>query len=409
MTNASESNEVRHVVGCMSGTSLDGLDVVLTAITGRGLAMRARFLGLHSVTFRDDLRAPLLHFAEGRPAAPIDYLHAARALGRHHARAVAELLEQFPVPTATGRPDFIVAHGQTIWHAPGKPADAERMSWQLFDSWPVVRALNVPVCYDLRQADLIAGGEGAPLTPMADWVMYRSAERNRVIFNLGGICNITMIPKDSQPADVHGFDAGPCNIVIDGVVRLLRPDRKYDEGGQLAMQGHADGPPVLDMVSLIRESPFFQGTGSRSTGREDFQSSHIAAAINNAHHETPDVDFIAATVDAVWSVIFDSFKQNLFGTCGPDSWETEKRNYEIVAAGGGTKNQRLMMGLEVFDRPPNYSWTSSDALGIPCEAREAMGFAVLGALSQDGVPISLPQVTGAKKPRVAGVWAGIGR
>src|SRR5262249_15695302 len=155
----------------------DGLDVVLTAITGRGLDMRAQFIGMVSRPL-GELREELRHFASGGAAEPIRFMRAARRLGELHADAVAALCAQEGCKDL----DFVVAHAQTIWHAPDDPVTRGSggggggveagVSWQLFDPWPIVRRLQVPVCYDLRQADLIAGGQGAPITPISDWVMY---------------------------------------------------------------------------------------------------------------------------------------------------------------------------------------------------------------------------------------------
>ncbi|MEM6856093.1 MAG: anhydro-N-acetylmuramic acid kinase, partial [Planctomycetota bacterium] len=169
---------VRHVVGCMTGTSLDALDAVLTRIVGTGLDMTAEFVGMHSVDLPDDLRATLLSMANGEAHPPLEYLRTARYIGVFHAQAVADLIQKFPDEHV----DFIVPHGQTIWHAPD-----DAISWQLFDPWPIVHSLKLPVCYDLRQADLVAGGEGAPITPLADWVMYRHDAD--VVINLGGVAN----------------------------------------------------------------------------------------------------------------------------------------------------------------------------------------------------------------------------
>ena len=255
----------RWVVGCMTGTSLDGLDAALVKIEGTGLDMRAMFEGMVSKPLAG-LAPDLKHLAEGNPAKPIDYLRAARSLGELHADAVDELLankapgsaggsvtphtphqhtspparkrhesdtrsarrenatnddgsdERRPTTDPPAEPgafkiDFVVAHGQTIWHAPRD--DVGRLSWQLFDPWPIVHRLNVPVCYDLRQADLIAGGEGAPITPIADWVMYRSDTRDRTIANLGGVCNVTYLFGGREVSSICASDVGLCNLLID--------------------------------------------------------------------------------------------------------------------------------------------------------------------------------------------------
>ncbi len=417
---------VRHVVGCMTGTSLDGLDCALTRITGTGLDMTAKFLGLISRPFDDAFRATLRHLAEGNPAPPIEYMRAARTLGVLHADAVEALLREHGEVLSPGRGvlaadaprgrgglneppqapfpgvDFVVAHGQTIWHAP-----QDTLSWQLFDPWPLVRHLGVPVCYDLRQADLIAGGQGAPITPIADWVMYR--EQANTVINLGGIANVTMWSSDGW---IEAGDLWPCNIVLDGLTRTLHPGHHFDRGGAFARAGvdpdiGIDSAVVEMMRSCVEDR---LGNNWRSMGREPFSQSWFKEVLadfrNTALSVYPEDMLIAgaayAIADSVIGLYLPHAQQE------PDIRYSSPRR--IVLAGGGVRNDFLMECLREYtahwagDVFQIESVTLSDDLGIPCEAREAMGFAVLGALSQDGVPITLPRVTGATNPGVAGCW-----
>lgn len=375
----------RYVIGCMTGTSLDGLDAALVEIRGRGLAMSVRLLGWQALDL-GDLREPLMHLANGNAAPPLDVMRAARRIGQFYGDGIEELLKTCPVPNPSGKPDFVVAHGQTIWHAPfsgesqGEP-DAAGMSWQLFDPWPIVRRLGLPVCYDLRQADLIAGGQGAPLTPLADWVIYR--EHANMIVNLGGVMNITYW-KDSA-ATIEGGDVCPCNLLLDGLAKRLF-DMQYDADDQLASQGEV----VESIVQGFTDRFCVQGFGEASLGREQL---------------TP--------------VVFDSILKR-FGSCSPHDVLRSAIEYVVraldavcqsvapngVVLGGGGARHRILVEESMARNQAMKLFCLSDDLSIPCEAREAMGWAVLGALSQDGVPISLPQVTGSTNPGVAGVWAG---
>ncbi|MEO0514737.1 MAG: anhydro-N-acetylmuramic acid kinase [Planctomycetota bacterium] len=380
---------VRHVIGCMTGTSLDGLDAALTRITGTGLDMTAEFVGMVSAPLPDALRTTLLSMANGEPYPPIEYMRAARYLGVVHAEACAELISthgQAAENSGGGGIDFVVAHGQTIWHAP-----ADRLSWQLFDPWPIVRTLNLPVCYDLRQADLVADGEGAPITPIADWVMYRKYGLGVVVLNLGGIANVTKLTGDVM--DTEGRDVYPCNLLIDGVVQQLFPGKKFDNDGQVSAQGISS-----DYVhNLLMKHPKIiaadEGFENWSLGREDVGPEWIKKIVDQAPQGLRAADIVASTVDAVGRWL---------------GLEMDSAHLNILA-GGGTKNPILVDKLKASassrSRPKPVKTVLSDELGIPCEAREAMGFAVLGALSADGVPITLPRVTGSEKPGVTGVWA----
>lgn len=375
---APDHARVRHVVGCMTGTSLDGLDAALTRITGEGLGMTAEFVGMVSRPFDDDTRAMLLHLAGGNPAPPIDYMRAARTLGVLHAAAIEQLLADHPIPgPGTPSPDFVVAHGQTIWHAP-----ADRLSWQLFDPWPIARHLGAPVCYDLRQADLIAGGEGAPITPIADKVVYGQFPCACIV-NLGGIVNTTRWwTRDDSPT---GLDLGPCNLLLDGLVRRLFPGQAFDAGGAIA--GSVEPPDSA--ARFIGDYLHKLSSGQKTLGREvyhDLALDQLCAELSKTNEPN---SIIAAA--CAW----------VAGHVG--QWIEGSQPSVVVLAGGGAKNSTLVRRLRELDITTERMCLSDD-LGIPCEAREAMGLAVLGALSQDGVPITLPQVTGAADPGVAGAW-----
>ncbi len=359
----------------MTGTSLDGLDASLVEVTGHGLAMTAELIGTVSCGLAGlaDVLGPM---AAGKPHAPLDYLRAARQLGVLHADAVSDLCRDYLA--ADRRLSLVAAHGQTIWHAPD-----EGVSWQLFDAEPVARRLNVPVCYNLRQADLIAGGEGAPITPISDWVMFRHPRRDRLIVNLGGISNVTHLPAGGSLDQVRGADIGPCNLLIDGVVRRLHPDRPYDTDGQIAGQGRID----LEVFGLIEQHPAIRSQTKRSLGREDFVDSWIDGLVESLTHRLSFADIVASVVDAVAQLIGRS----------PLAMADE-----VILAGGGARNPVLVQ--RVREALAGKTVMLSDELGVPIEARESAGFAVLGALCEDRIPISLPQITGSNSPGVAGQW-----
>lgn len=415
---------IRHIIGCMTGTSLDGLDAALVRIDGTGLDMRATLLGVESRPFDEGLRSMLLSLAEGEPAPAMTYLRASRQLGTLHADVCESLASRavpapvpdsdIPAPAALATPpaldrpsppgttglgtsrlaegkrvaiDFVVAHGQTICHAPDNPLGG--ISWQLFDPWPIVRRMGVPVCYDLRQADLIAGGQGAPITPLADSILYPDHD---LIFNLGGICNATWL-RDDHPRhppdlrDVRGYDLCPCNLLLDGLAAALLPGERYDPDGRHA----AAGTSRRRVVKAIRRS--IEATDLKSMGRESLKPGWVQRVLRANPAASPQ-DTLASAVECIASLL-SGFVMG-----------TEEIQLRIVLAGGGARNRCLVENLRV-DLSVHGTVTLSDDLGIPCEAREAVAFAVLGALSHDGVPITLPQVTGAEQPGVAGTWAGM--
>ncbi len=430
----------RHIAGCMTGTSMDGLDVALVQIEGRGLAMTASIVATHSEplgSLADDLRD--LAGGEGTPA--LGWMQAAHRLGMLHAEAIEGLMQRASAAGGATPPqlDAVAAHGQTVWHAPD-----QGLSGQLFDPWPVVRRWSVPVVYDLRGADLAAGGQGAPITPLADWVMFADASEHRTIVNLGGICNITHLPpppprdpqgprippqtaqsqatlqaadinagsetsrmdraapaatdvvrKRCDPTSVRGRDIGPCNLLLDGLIRRLRPGLRMDEGGTLATDGTVREP----IVEAIHAHGYIAGGKTHSTGREQFDDQWLdsIAALAMDHGEMAE-DAVADALASACAAVAQLIHRHL-----PETVD------RIILAGGGAHNRALVRAIEQVGGTAvkNATIIRSDDLGVPASYREAAQMAVLGALCQDGVPITLERITGGHRPGVAGTWAGL--
>jgi len=366
-------DEPRLMVGCMTGTSLDGLDAALVRVAGAGLSLSAELVSHHAVALPEALADALRPMMRGRAVTPLHVLRAARHLGATHAQAVAELLER--ADTSAEDVEAVVCHGQTVWHAPD-----DRLSWQLFDPWPLVRTLGVPVCYDLRQADLVAGGQGAPITPAADEVLFGRGDGDVLVVNLGGICNTTWLGGDTR-----GEDIGPCNLLIDGFVQRLT-DAVFDEGGTLTGEGEADP----ELLGAMRAHPWFTKPKPRTAGREDFDADWIDGLL--AEHKVSAADACATAAAFVAELIATAHQ-----SCGSET-------KHVVLAGGGARNPALVARITQAIGGAAAVQTS-DELGVPVQAREAMAMAVLGAMSQDGTPITLPQITGADQPGCAGVWA----
>ena len=353
--------------------------------------MNAELIALRSRPYPHELRTGLRRLAGGEPATAAQFVRTARRLGELHADLAAGLVHEHLPPDSSL--DFVVAHGQTIFHA-----GTEHLSRQLLDPWPIVRQLNVPVCYDLRQADLIAGGQGAPIMPLADWVLFRAPSHARVIVNLGGICNLTRLPRGDDPMpreSIDGGDIGPCNLLIDGVVRRLFPDREFDKDGHIAAQ--ADWPtihatkshPMLDTVAAVMSDH-----GPLNTlGREQFSDPWLDELVDRLAPTTAAADLVGWAVETVARTIASAI--------------AAFHASDVVLAGGGALNPNLVqrirerLAIELDHAPRVYS---SDEMGIPAGAREAMGMAVLGGLCLDGEPITTKRVTGAVSPGRAGAW-----
>ena len=358
----------RTVVGDMTGTSLDAIDVAVATIEGTGLGMRAR-LRRHRATDLGPLRDDLREAACGQPMTAQRFAGLAETLGRRYEAAIAAAAE------TAGPIALIAVHGQTVFHRPP-------FSWQLIDPSRIARRFGCPVVSDLRQADLAAGGEGAPITPLADWVLFRAegeTPRARAIVNLGGFCNVTVLKKESdegeRPAGVRGFDVCACNQVLDAVARAVLGAR-FDEDGQAARRGRAVAGAVDPLHRLLRDQRF----GARSLGTGD----EALGWVQTHRGAVAPADLAASAVAAVARCIGDSLDDAAVD--------------EVYVAGGGARNP----ALAGHSRAPV---ARSEELGVAVEARESLAMAVLGALSADGVAITLPSVTGCHDPApVAGRW-----
>ncbi len=347
----------RHIIGCMTGTSLDGLDAALVEVNGSGLEMTA---GLVRAAERPlgECAAVLRRLAEGEPLSAKAIAEASLQLGQLHAEVASELADGDAV-------DLVAVHGQTVFHAPP-------MSWQLINPWPIVMELRCPVVSDLRGADLATGGEGAPITPLADWVLFRGDGRPRWIVNLGGFCNATYLPGDGLEG-VRGFDICACNQLLDAAARQVL-DEPFDRDGAAAMAGVADDASVAELVQML--------TGQRSEGRSLGTGDEGLAWLPAKVQMLARNDLMATIATGVGRAI----RSVLDATPG-----------DVILAGGGVRNEALVGAMGTTQ--------TSDALGVPIQARESMSMAVLGALAQDGLPITLPAVTrrGESVPS-AGSW-----
>lgn len=359
----------------MTGTSIDGIDAALVRVHGVGLAMTAEVIGGVSQQL-GELSTGLRTLAEQRAMTAGEIAKLARDFSLAHARAVKRLLDTCKVE---GRQlSAISVHGQTVFHQPP-------MSWQMFNPWPLVHEIGAPVVFDLRGADIAAGGQGAPMTPIADWVLFRpkSADAGaRAIVNLGGFCNVTLLGSGGVER-VRGFDVCACNLLLDEVARRVL-GVKFDQGGVIAQSGRVHRESLDELARLLAA----QGGGRRSLGTGD----EVGEWVSRWSGRVTSADMAATACEGVGRTI----AQRLLGE--------HPGIRDIVLAGGGAYNRTLVTALA---RHSSATVRLLDELGVAIGMREAAEMAVLGALCQDGVAITLPNVTGVREPApVAGCWAG---
>lgn len=359
----------------MTGTSLDGIDCALVEIEGRGLEMRPRFVRGRSAGL-GDLAPRLRALAEQKPMTAGDIARLAREFALLHAHVIRALLGG--AQDGSGGCDLVAVHGQTVFHAPP-------VSWQLFNPAVLAHEARVDVVCDLRAADLAAGGQGAPITPLADWIWFRSPSERRVILNLGGFANATILPRDQGPgsiAEIRGMDICACNHVLDGVARLAT-GKPYDEDGAAAASGRVDSGAREELLTILSR----QSSGGRSLGTGD-EAVGPGGWAERWSARLRGEDLCATACAAVGEAVRAALRRQIAG--------------RVLVAGGGALNRTLLSHIgETIER--------TDGHGLPGAFREAAEMAVLGALCQDGVPITLPRVTGvrggADPAPLAGVWA----
>ena len=352
----------------MTGTSIDGLDTALVAINGKGLEMTVSVKRCLSRPL-GELALNLMDMAHGKPMTAKQTTSIARDLSLLHLNTLKKLVcdEQL---------DLVAVHGQTVVHKPP-------LSWQLINPAPIAYGLGAPVVSDFRAADLALGGQGAPITPIADYVLFRSATDTLGIVNMGGFCNLTLLPKISETKTEHpqsiteqisGQDVCVCNQLLDSIARALFK-MPFDKDGTYASTGHLRTKPFEDLVSCLEK----QSNSTRSLGTGD----ELADWIERHHNQYRPEDLARSACAAIASTI------------AQQSNSVDR----IILSGGGVKNLTLVG--EIQNRS-NVPVELSDTRGIPSTYREAIAIAVLGALCQDRVPITLPHITGSSLPTITG-------
>ncbi len=351
----------RLVIGCMTGTSIDAVDAALVRVEGHGPHMRAMLEDFASeplAPIGEELRA----VAEQASTTAERLAFLARELALLHVDAIRKLDgHEHAVLTAV--------HGQTVFHRPP-------LSLQLINASVIAHALRCPVIHDLRAADLAAGGQGAPITPLADWVLFRSDEEPRVVANLGGFCNITVLPRETASAGhVTGRDICPCNHLLDRIARRCF-GAPFDTDGARALAGTRSDAVFHDLTERLRQTSH----DGRSLGTGDEFEHWIDDSLRDA---APD-DLAATACAAIGATL---------GRHHPGM------PTHLLLAGGGTRNLALLDAIrDHWAGPVSYT----DQVGIPAEAREAVCMAVLGAISEDRDPITLERTTGVPRPPIAG-------
>ncbi len=388
------------VAGLMSGTSADGVDVALTEIAGFGWNTKVRLRAFQTVAYPPPVRRQILQIAGGASISVSNISQMNFLLGELFARAFQSACRKAGVRTK--EVGLIGSHGQTIYHQPsctdlyGLPV---RSTLQIGEPAVIAERTGITTVGDFRPADLAAGGQGAPLVPFVDYLLFRHHGRGRIALNIGGIANLTAIPAGGQAEDVIAFDTGPGNILLDALAALATGGRTpFDRGGRLSARGRIS---EALLQKLLRQS-FFRRPPPKTTGREQFGSAylkqHFSSQFGVSQQGMCDALATAAalTVESIARAI-SSFVVSKFPVV------------DCIVSGGGIRNRFLMKeltkrlaGLGATEGGSVIQVVISDSAGIPANAKEALAFAVLAYQSFHGKPSNLCSATGAVHPAILG-------
>jgi anhydro-N-acetylmuramic acid kinase len=384
------------VAGVMSGTSADGVDVAVCRIgpgRGAGATPAVKLLGHVGFRYPKAVRDAVLAAMDAESASVADLSRLNWRLGEVYADCVEKAAAKFGVKLG-----LVGCHGQTVYHqgVAAKFAGAPvRCTWQMGEASVIAERLRVPVVSDFRPADVAAGGQGAPLVPMLDYCLFRSAKVSRVLLNLGGIANVTAIPAGAGVDGVMAFDTGPANVVIDTCMRRLY-ERGFDKGGAVARSGR-----VLEgVVAEVLKDGYFSSLPPKSCGREQFGEAFASRFVSLCLRAGGEDEDVVATATALTAEsVVDAYRRFCWAHVGQAA---PLAKVELVAAGGGVKNATLMGMLRAGLEPLGLKVRLMEELGVPAQAKEAVAFALLGWLRWFGMTGNVASATGAERAVVLG-------
>lgn len=374
-------------IGLMSGTSADGMDAALVEITGCGLSTRVRQLGFVSLPYSAQVRNAILRLAGGESGGSHELSLFHFLLGQLSLNACLAVCEAAGV--SPSEVDFVGSHGQTLYHAPVEESYlgySVRATLQLGEPSVICEGLGCPVVSDFRVRDMAAGGLGAPLVPYTEYLLYRSESETVGLQNIGGIGNLTVLPRGGALGDTYAFDTGPGNMVMDQLVeRMTGGAKRYDEGGVLA----ASGAVSEALLAFLLDDPYLAQKPPKTTGREAYGCAYVERLVEKGRGiSLSDADMLATATRFTAECVRIAVER--FCPDRPD---------RLVVGGGGSRNPTLMRFFE--ERLPMPVQTN-EALGFDSDAKEAVAFAILANECLHGIANNVPAATGARHPVVMG-------
>jgi anhydro-N-acetylmuramic acid kinase len=382
---------VRHIIGLMSGTSLDGLDVALCALSGDGESTQVKIIQFCTVDYTDEIKTQIRQVFAKKT---IDFQHLALLngwIGQLHARMILQCLERWKISPSSV--DLIASHGQTVMHAPAalhKQAQFGNSTLQIGDGDHIAVGTGIITISDFRQKHIAAGGEGAPLAVYGDYYLFSKRGEDRIMLNMGGIANFTYLPGSLNAEDVFVTDTGTGNTLLDAFTRLNFPDMAYDKDANLAKQGAVSKPLLGALIS----HPFFTQALPKTTGPELFNLEYLQSAQLASDTSKLSVPDVMATLTHFSALtISQAIRKCISSTNGDLS------DFKIYLSGGGAHNPLL---VKLLKNQLPCEFCKTDDLGIAGDAKEAVLFAILanetvaGGKSNFGERKGIPSVAMGK-------------
>lgn len=379
---------MKRIIGLMSGTSADGVDVAIIDVRGRGASTRFKLVAWSSIPYERGAHRLIFSFlnACGISAAKISQLNF--LLGNLFADAVLSVCRRHRVSLRSI--DLIGSHGQTVYHQSVASSFGGRRitsTLQLGEAAVIAERTGITTISDFRVRDVAAGGTGAPLVPYVDYILLRDSRKSRVALNIGGIANITVIPRHCSLKNLVAFDTGPGNMMLDAAVALRSKGKlRFDAQGAIASRGKIH----FKVLDWLLEHPFYRQRPPKAAGREQFGIEYTRGILDRMRSSSLE-DTLSTLVELTARTVVEGLKRFGGGLRASD---------ELVVSGGGARNLFLMSRLQAL--LPRSRVVTSSEIGIDPDAKEAIAFAILANETWHHRPANVPSVTGARHPVILG-------
>lgn len=378
-----EKNMNKLVVGLMSGTSLDGIDASLLKISGSGLYTKIEVLKSVSIPYDEKTKQQILEVMD-KETSNIEKVTTLNVkLGYLFSKSVFKVCQDADVEIRDL--SLIGSHGQTVYHIPRANEGEYVSTLQLGDPSIMAYETNTTVVSNFRPMDMASGGEGAPLIPYVDWLLFQNSEQGRIMQNIGGIGNCTVLEKNSSKDNIFAFDTGPGNMIIDSLCRKLY-NEAYDEHGEIAETGEVHS----NIVSELMQNMYFKIVPPKTTGREEFGEAFVEELLKK-FGDVAKVDLIATATYFTAYSIAEAYKKYVFPYYDIS---------EIIISGGGANNPTLISMMRTLI--PDKRVTTLNEFGITSDEKEAVGFAILAHETVHQQKTNIPNATGAKDNVILG-------